>query len=147
MGLFDGILGKSGAVELDEQKAVMIVIVSAVKADGRISDVEVAQIRSICAWSPIFARNSQEQDSYLIQFADNFTDEHGVEGAVQRAAARIPSPLRETAFSFATRISFADGNVGDSEQRFLASLMQWLALDQSTARKIIEVVAIMNRDV
>lgn len=62
MGLFDKIRSQASRVTLDAQKAVMTVIVAAVKADGNIEDDEVAQIRSLCVWSPIFARNSKEED-------------------------------------------------------------------------------------
>lgn len=146
MGLFDKIRGQASKVTLDAQKAVMTVMVAAVKADGNIEDDEVAQIRSLCAWSPIFARNSKEQDTALIVFADNFTADEGLEGAVRKAGEALSTALRETAFCFATKIAFADGYLGEKEKAFLSQLVSWLKIEEDRARQIVEVVAIDNND-
>lgn len=146
MGLFDKIRGQASRVTLDAQRAVMTVMVAAVKADGNIEDAEVAQIRSLCVWSPIFARNSKEEDSALIVFADNFTADEGLEGALRKAGEALSTPLRETAFSFAARIAFADGYLGEKEKAFLSNLVPWLKIEEERARQIVEVVAIMNHD-
>lgn len=146
MGLFDKIRGQANKIALDAQKAVMTVMVAAVKADGNIEDDEVAQIRSLCVWSPIFTRNTKEEDTAVIVFADNFTSDEGLEGAVRKAGEVLSPGLRETAFCFATRIAFADGYLGEKEKAFLSSLVDWLKLQEDRARQIVEVVAIMNHD-
>ena len=146
MGLFDKIRSQASRVTLDAQKAVMTVIVAAVKADGNIEDDEVAQIRSLCVWSPIFARNSKEEDDALIVFADNFTADEGLEVAVSKAGEALSTALRETAFCFASRIAFSDGYLGEKEKVFLYHLVPWLKIDEDKALQIVEVVAIMNHD-
>ena len=62
MGLFSGLKGK-GIEALNLHSAVMVPIVAAMLADGEIDDDEVDQIRSVCRWSPIYARNTREQDN------------------------------------------------------------------------------------
>lgn len=129
----------------DAQQAIMIIVVAAVMADGDIADEEVIRIRSMCSLSPIFASNSGDQDTKVILFAHNVNKQLGDQALVKAAEALTPE-LCETAFAFACDMVLADGLVGQSEEAFLNSLLCHLNVSESTARTIIDVSLIRNRN-
>ena len=94
MGLFSS-LRSLAAPSFDPQKAIMTIVVAAVKADGQVADEEVMRIRSMCARSPIFRTNSVDQDTAIINFADSVTTQLGHDAIVQAA----PSPCAKLASS------------------------------------------------
>ncbi len=143
MGIFSGLRGK-GVEGLDLQPAVMVPIVAAMLADGEIDDNEVNQIRSICAWSPIYARNTREQDTDIILRAVKLVQADGAEAMCRKAADLLSPALRETAFVFAVRMVFADGQVSSSEERLIEQLSEWLSLDGARARSFVETVSVMQ---
>ena len=146
MGLFSGLRGK-GAEALNLHTAMMVPIVAAMLADGEIDDNEVSQIRSICAWSPIYARNTRDQDTDIILRAIKMVQDDGSESMCRKAAELLSPALRETAFVFAVRMVFADDHVGSSEERLIEQLAEWLSLDASRARSFVETVSVMQHTV
>ena len=143
MGLFDSFRAKS-APEFDTQRAVMTIVISAVAADGEVDAEEVARMRTMCARSPIFCDNSEQQDDRLIDFALGAMRQLGGD-AVARAAAVLTQPLRETAFAFAVEVVLADGTVGAQEEAFIDRLTNLLEIDDGLARAVIAVTAIRAR--
>lgn len=146
MGLFSGLAGKGAGAgaALDAPTGVMIPIVAVMLADGAIDDEEVRQIRSICAWSPIYLANSMDRDTEIIMRAIRIVEDHGAEAACHKAREALSPGLRETAFVSAVRIVFSDGHVGAAEQRMIENLAQWLQIDSARARMMIETVSIMQ---
>lgn len=143
MGLFSGLLGK-GAEALDVQTAVMVPIVAAMLADGEIEDSEIGQIRSICVWSPIYARNSPDRDTEVIRRAIRRVQQDRVEHMCRAAADLLSPALRETSFVFAVRMVFADGHVGVAEETLIERLTEWLDVDGARARGFVETVSVMQ---
>lgn len=144
MGLFSGLRGKGVDQSLDVSTAVMAPVVCAMLADGNVDDDEIRQIRSLWVWSPIYARNSAEQDEEIILRALHFVDENGAEAVCRRAATVLSPGLRETAFIFATRVVFADGFIGAKEQEAISAIAGWLEIDERRARTMVEFVSIMQ---
>lgn len=126
------------------QRAVMTIVVAAVKADGEVADEEIGRLRSMCARSPIFSRNSREEDDAIIGFADNLTSQLKGEAIVKAAAALKPE-LRETAFAFATEIVLADGMVGEAEDAFISKLAHALQISEEVGNAIVTVTLIRLR--
>lgn len=143
MGLFDGIRSKIQPV-FDAQKAIMTIVVSAIRADGAISEEEVRRLHSMCARSPVFSQNTVEQDDRLIDFAVDVGDQFG-DDCLRLAAEALEPALRQTAFAFATEMVLADGIVGDEEETYMAALAGILGLNENLARAIIEVTLIRAR--
>jgi uncharacterized membrane protein YebE (DUF533 family) len=144
MGLFSGLLGKGADTALDVGTAVMVPMVAGMLADGSIDDDEVRQIRSICVWSPIYARNSMDRDTDIIMKAIRLVDDLGAQGACEAARDFLSPALRETAFISAIRLVFSDGHVGQKEQRIVEQLVSWLAIAQERSRMLVEAVSIMQ---
>ena len=95
MGLFSS-LRSLAAPSFDPQKAIMTIVVAAVKADGQVADEEVMRIRSMCARSPIFRTNSVDQDTAIINFADSVTTQLGHDAIVQAGRRRLRPILMTT---------------------------------------------------
>lgn len=145
MGFFDS-LKNQVAPSFDVQKAIMTIVVSAVKSDGDVSDEEIGRIRTMCLRSPIFATNSKEEDDAVIRFADSVTKQLGF-GAVEKAAAALKPELRETAFAFACDIVLADGIVGDEEDAFLSRLAAVLGISNAVGELLVNATIIRNRGI
>lgn len=126
------------------QRAVMTIVIAAIKADGEIADEEITRLRSMCARSPIFSSNSREEDDAVIGFADNVTSQLK-DQAIVKAAAALKPDLRETAFAFATEIVLADGMVGETEDAFISKLAQALQISEEVGSAIVNVTMIRLR--
>ena len=142
MGFFSGL--KVSTPTFNVQRAVMTIVVAAIKADGEVSEDEVIRLRSMCARSPIFAANSKEEDDAVIGFADNVTTQLKSDAIVKAAAALKPE-LRETAFAFACEMVLADGMVGDAEERFISSLGATLGVSQELGSAIVQATVVRMR--
>lgn len=143
MGLFDRL--KTAAVPtFDVQRAIMTIIVAAVKSDGQVSDDEIMRIRSICSGTPIFASNTSEQDTAVIVFADNVTGQLGA-AAIDHAATSLKQELRETAFALACDMVLADGIMGDAEDAFLTKLATRLDIAPQIIETLVTATIIRNR--
>lgn len=138
-------LKSSASPTFDKQRALMTIAMSAVAADGSISDSEARRIRAMCSLSPIFADNSSEQDKSVIDFALNVLQQMGNE-AINRAAQALTPELRETAFAFACDVILGDGIVGDDESEYLSSLAGTLGITEDVGDTIVQSTLIRNRN-
>jgi uncharacterized tellurite resistance protein B-like protein len=144
LSLFSGLRGRGADLSLDLATAVMVPIVAAMLADGRVEEEEVLQIEAICATSPIYERNSIADNERLINHATRMIEDQGIE-KMCRAAAHVLSPaLRETAFVYAAKVIFSDGFVGQVEREVMESLSEWLEIQTERARVLIDVVSVMQ---
>lgn len=142
MKFFSGLKGTEPTFNI--QKAVMTIVISAIKADGDVSDEEVGRLRSMCARSPIFASNTKEEDDVVISFADNVTTQLKTE-AIGKAASALKPELRETAFAFACEMILADGIVGEAEDTFISMLAEKLGISDETGRIVVQATIIRMR--
>lgn len=143
MGLFDS-FRSDVTPSFNVQQAIMTVVIAAVMADGEIADEEIGRVRSMCALSPIFASNTQEQDVAVIRFAVNVTSQMKEQATIKAAEVLTPE-LRETAFAFACDMILADGIVGQAEEAFLTSLMNVLGISENAGRSIVWATIVRNR--
>jgi tellurite resistance protein len=144
MKLFGGLKGKGADGEIDLQTAVMIPLVVAMLADGRVEDDELMEIHSICASSPVFDRNTKSENESLIAQVTRLVQDDGLEKSCARAKQVLSPALRETAFVHAVRVIFSDGYVGRLEQEVAEQMTAWLEIDPTRARTMIEVVSVMQ---
>jgi len=145
--LLSGLNGKNASDELSIPGAIMVPLVAAMLADGRVEPEEIAEIDAICAVSPIFERNSKFENEYLIANAAILIEKHGVEDACRRAKKVLSQDLCETAFVHAVRVIFSDGIVEDLENRIIEDMTRWLEIEPSRASMMIEVVSVMQRSI
>jgi uncharacterized tellurite resistance protein B-like protein len=137
-------LRESGAPRFDVQRAIMTIVIAAVKVDGDVSSREITRIQAMCALSPVYASNTPEQDLSVINFADDVTAQLGMD-AVTKAAKVLKPELRDTALAFACDMILADGIVGDSEHEFLSRLVEILGVSEEVGDAIVKTTLIRNR--
>lgn len=146
MGLLDSY--RTATPTFDPPKAIMTILIAAIKADGAVASEEVALLRGLCIRSPLFSANTAAQDDALIEFADKVTDQFEG-GAVKLAGDALPPSLRETAFAFALAcdLLIADGVVGSTEDRFLTTLSGALQVPGDVVQSVIQCALIRHRNV
>lgn len=128
-------------------KAILIPSVSTMIADAVIHPRETAQLSNICGFSPIFAEIGPNVVSALSSEIMEDIKRDGHVPVIESAAGVLSPALRETAFCFAVRIALADGILDDREKAALAAISKALAIPDSVATKIFDVIAMMQRPI
>lgn len=146
MGLFDK-LRSTTDLQFDDQQAVMAIVLGAIAADGDIADDELHRMRLMCSLSPLFARNTREQDDRVIDYCVQAFRQTNwdTEQVVAKAAEALAPSLRETAFAFACDMLLADGTVTSSEESFLIDLAGRLSVPDATVQAVVDTTIIRNR--
>jgi len=144
-GFLAQLFGRDHHAELDLPMAVMIPIVSAMLADGVVEEEELFQIDAVCAFSPIFERNTSYENELLILRATRLIEDHGFAKMCEHAAAVLSPALRETTFAYAVKVIFSDGRYGEVEQAVLRDIRDALRIAPERAEVIIDVIAVMRR--
>lgn len=146
MGLFDK-LRSNADMQFDDQQAVMAIVIAAIAADGDVEDDEVHRMRLMCSLSPLFARNTREQDDRVIDHCVRAFKQTNwdTDAVASKAASSLSSSLRETAFAFAADMMLADGMVTSSEESFLLGLADKLSIPSDVVESIVNVSIIRNR--
>ena len=120
MGILDRLRQSQPESRIDAPLAIMVILSSCIQYDGQVSDRELQKLRSILAWSPIYASNTSDEDDRIIEAADSLIERLGVNEAVDLAVRSLPNHLRTTAVCFAFDLVHADGNVEEDEKEFLS---------------------------
>lgn len=126
-------------------RAVLVPTVAAMMADGTAADDEVAQLKLLCATSPIFRPLPVSVTTDLVFDVMQEIRRDGPADAIGRAAQALTPPLRETALAFTLRIALADGTLADDEKEALLHVAERLSIADEVFARILEVVRIMQR--
>jgi len=144
-GILAQLFGRGREDELDLSTAVMLPIVGAMLADGIVEEEELFQIDAVCAFSPIFERNTSYENELLILRATKLVEDHGLATMCERAAALLSPALRETAFAYAVKVIFSDGRYGEVEQAVIRDIRKALDVSEARAAMVIDVISVMRR--
>ena len=144
MRYFAGNAGAGSGSEVDVQTALMIPLVAAMLADGRVEEDELLEIYAICGASPVFDRNTKAETEALISHVTRLVQDEGLEKACGMARETLSPNLRETAFVHAMRVIFSDGYVGKLEEQVTDQMTSWLQIDPARAKMMIAVVSVMQ---
>lgn len=143
--LFADLFSRRASAELDLPTAMMIPIVGAMLADGRVDEEELFQIDAICAFSPIFERNSSYENELLIIRSTRLIEDYGLQKMCERAAALLSAELRETTFVYAVKVVLSDGEYGQLEREVIVNIRDWLGVTPERAEMMVEVIGVMRR--
>jgi tellurite resistance protein len=122
---------------LDYHAALIHTMVLASLAEGQMSDGELQVMSRLVSYLPVFKgfdRNRIAEIGYAC--AEQLKEEDGLDVALQRIAAALPQPLRETAYAIACDIAAADGRLLDPELQMLEFIRHGLAIDRLIAAGI-----------
>ena len=144
MGLFDKVLGSSSD-KLSEAEGLAGIALCAIAADGMITGEEAAGLGTTLSRMKLFQGMSGRQMNATFEKLARVAREKGVDELMARSAAAVPGDLRATAFAVAADLLFADGDVAESERKFLEKIQKSLGVADDLAVRIVEVMAIKNK--
>ena len=147
MGLFNKLSAarKQSQVTLGPAEAFAAITLIAVASDGYVADAEVQVVSVALSRMKLF--NSYPNDVMRKMFDRllGIMERQGVNVLLNAAVAALPHDLQETAFTVATDIVLADGEVTEEEATLLNSLCHALEISEDIAVKIVDVMLIKNR--
>lgn len=123
--------------ELDHHSALVHTMVLVSASEGRMSDRELNVMGRLVRDLPVF--RSFDPDRIVEvgnDCADLLTQEDGLDVALERIAAALPPPLRETAYLLACDVAAADGRPAEVELRMLEMIRHRLNIDRLAAAAI-----------
>ncbi|MEB3278005.1 MAG: tellurite resistance TerB family protein [Lyngbya sp.] len=135
----------TNAIELTPAEAFAAIALTAVAADGVITDSESQIIKSTLARMDLFNDYSSETKTEMMQRLLEQIQSRGYDSLMQAAIAKLPENLKDTAFAVATDIILSDGDLADEEEELLNALYNALDLSEELATKIIDVMLIKNK--
>ncbi len=145
MGLFDKVFGGNQPPKMTSQEAFVGVVLSAVAADGVITQEEALGVAATLSRMKLFQGVNQKQMNGMFDRIVNTLKSQGPSPLIAAAKETLPADLRDTAFAVAADLVLADGVVEDKEKKFLEDLQKALGVTDDIALKITEVLVIKNR--
>ena len=131
------------ALSLTQREALAAVLVAATASDGVIDQKELYRLVGSLVEKSMF-RTSGDLGTVLKR-ASEHVQRHGATAVIDVAVKAIEESLRPTAYALAADLVLANSMVESKERSFLDELQRKLGIDDATALKIVEVVAIKNR--
>ena len=145
MGVFDGMFGGSKSTALTKPEAFAGVLLSAVAADGHISDEESQGLMTILGRMRLYDNWTDDKFNSMFNKLLGQLKRTGPEELLAKCADVLPEELRDTAFANACDLLLADGGIEDEEKEFLDSLQRKLEIPGDQAISIVEVMVIKNK--
>jgi len=147
VGLFDDVLSEvtPSSRDLTKVEAFVGVLLSAVAADGHISEGEAAGLHTITARMKLFQNVSPDKYGRMLDRLLGILKREGVDKLLQQAAEALPDELRETAFANCCNLVLADGGIEEEEKKFLSTLQRHLGIEREEALTIFKVMVIKNK--
>ena len=130
----------SGVDAEDPRRYLIETMLAAIGADGEVTEQEVMQLDKTLEEHDLFRDISGSARTRLIDTAtDAIREAGGGMNRLEAIAKGLPGRTQQlTAYAMASDICVADGEVPDSEIRFLDGLQAALHLDDDTAKDIFE---------
>ena len=120
------------------------VAMAATYADGVLSAEEDNELAVYLAQLEVFRGLSDREMRDVFQRVHQLAADDGDGALLQKSAAAVPERLRPTAFLVAADLVMTDGEVGADERVFLKRVQDALVVDDATAQKILDVLAIKH---
>lgn len=145
MGLFDKVFGGNQSPKMTPPEAFIGVVMSAVAADGMISQEEAISVITILNRMKLYQGKNEKDLRGMLDRAVNTLKSQGPAPLIAAAKETLPADLRDTAFAVAADLVLADGIVEDREKKVLEELQKAMDVPDDVALKITEVMLIKNR--
>ena len=143
MGIFDKILGTKDVEKsrLNKEESFAAIILSAVAADGKISDEEAMSIAAM----RFFNNFTRDQSMSMFKKLINILRNQGIENLILASKDALSLESRQTAFAMAVDLTLADGVINQEEKNILDKIQKTLEIPEDIAIKIIDVILIKNK--
>jgi uncharacterized tellurite resistance protein B-like protein len=130
--------------DLSVPDAITAVMVASMLADDEQNPEEMSRLTSALATSRLFQHVSGG-NAEIVPRVVSLLRERGRASVLAECVRTLPPEMRETAFTNAVDLVFADGRVKEGEEAFIDELQTLLAIEDELALKIVEVLAIKSR--
>lgn len=112
MGFFSNILGSnSGPVKLNEQESFLAILLSAVAADGNISDEEATDFNSTATKAKLLQNMSAQQFKSVIDRLFGILRREGADHLLDLGVEGLPHQYQKGTFTIVCDLLFSDGRV------------------------------------
>jgi tellurite resistance protein len=145
MGLFDKVFGGNQPPKMTPPEAFVGVVMSAVAADGVITQEEALSVITILNRMKLYKGMNEKELKSMLDRTVNTLKSQGPSPLIAAAKETLPADLRDTAFAVAADLVLADGVVENTEKKFLEDLQKAMGVPDEVALKITEVMVIKNR--
>jgi tellurite resistance protein len=146
MGFFDKVKGaKDAETKLTKEEAFAAVALSAVAADGVITEEEANGLVISLIRMKLYRGYNGNQMGAILNKCINIIKKEGLDALVTKAKEGLPAELCETAFAVAADLTLADGEIANEEKKFLEKIQIVLGVSEDRAVNIIEVMLIKNK--
>ena len=130
---------------LSHSEAIAAVIVGSVAVDGVLRTEEAERLHEVLSSTRWVLGTGVEATARVTKHALDLITEYGLPAVLDACAKAIPPEWHPTAFALAIDVMLADGRLGSRESALIDRLQNVLRLDDSLARRIVEVLVIKNR--
>jgi len=145
MGLFDKVFGKeTGEISLNKAEAFAAVGIATVASDGDVSSEEMQRVVADMVSLRTFRKHDMKDLANTLNKVAGLIKKRGTGPVFDAVKIVLTKEELQTAFFVAADLVMADGIVEPEEKKFLEDLQATIQLDDTTALKIVEVVAIKN---
>ena len=140
MGLFDRVLGREPQQKKPTDDVLLFhAMILMCAADGAIEDSEKATVAAFFTTLPEFRGKEFEK---MLAASNRLFQKYGNARESVKALSEITSPaVRKKCFVLAADIAMSSGDIDDNEEQLLEAMQRVLAVDEPTAQKVIEVLA------
>lgn len=129
---------------MDDDDALLALLIAAMGASGHVSTAEAARAHNIIWSMRRFRRRSGETVGRKIERMRALVEKHGASPVIEAAAQAVPKKLRRAAFAVAADLVLVDGRMERAEGRFLRGLAARLGLEREAAANILDVIRAKN---
>lgn len=144
MGLFDKVLGSS-TDKLTEAEGMAGIALAAIASDGMITEEEAAGLGTTLSRMKLYGGMSNRDINKVFEKLIKVARSEGVDKLLELSSGAVRAELKQTAFAVAADLLMSDGHVAPEEKKFLEKIQLSLGVNNETALKIVEVMAIKNR--
>jgi tellurite resistance protein len=145
MGLFDKVLGIKEAEKLNKEESFAAITLSAIAADGYITDEEAIGIITGLTKMKLFQNYDTNKMRAMFKKLLNIIRRQNIDALIKMSNENLSPEFRETAFAVATDLALADGTIDQSEKDILTKIQETLEISEDVAIKIIDVMLIKNK--
>lgn len=122
---------------LSPEDALVAVMVAVSVSDEAIRTAELVKIEQIVNHLPVFGAYDADRIARIARMVfDLFEEEDGIDALFGLITDALPERLYETAYAMACDVAAADGQLQQSELRFLLELREVMLLDRLHAAAI-----------
>jgi hypothetical protein len=127
------------------QEAAVTILMAAAASDGALARQEADRLDALLPSMRLFQQASPEHMRCMMATALDVLGSNGPNSWLPACAELIPEDMRAPLFALAVELVMVDGDVAESETRFVDALKAALTIDDEVAAGVIDVLVMKSR--